>query len=211
MKILVFDTETTGLPKKSCNIYETQNWPHILQLSYIIYDSEKNKILTNHDFLIKIAKDVEISKESIKVHGITRRKVENQGYEMKHILKIFQICLLNCDFAVAHNFTFDKNIIMVEAIRNKIPLSFNKIQDYCTMKNGSKICKIEKINLHGEKYFKYPTLVELHEKLFDNTPKNLHDAYVDILVCLRCFYKIIYNEDLCKKNRNFNSLIKVYI
>ena len=211
MKVLVFDTETTGLPKGQGSIFKTDIWPYIVQLSYIIYDTEKNKIITNQDYIIKIPEHVELSKESIKIHGITKRKIKNQGYEIKHILKIFQICLVNCDFVVAHNLEFDKNMVLVEGIRNKISLSFNKIQNYCTMKNGSKICKIEKVNIHGEKYFKYPTLLELHQKLFNSEPSNLHDAYVDILVCLRCFHKIIYSEDLCKKNKNFNSSIKIYI
>ena len=34
--ILVFDTETTGLPKgKNPSIYKTELWPHIIQLSYL--------------------------------------------------------------------------------------------------------------------------------------------------------------------------------
>ena len=45
MKVLVFDTETTGLPKDNSNIYRTDMWPHVLQLSYLMYDTNKNKIL----------------------------------------------------------------------------------------------------------------------------------------------------------------------
>tara|TARA_Y100000992_G_C21266981_1_gene494459 strand:- start:858 stop:1493 length:636 start_codon:yes stop_codon:yes gene_type:complete len=211
MKVLVFDTETTGLPKDNSNIYRTDMWPHVLQLSYLMYDTNKNKIITNQDYLIKIPKDVEISKESISVHGITRRKIQHQGYEMKYILKIFQACLENSDFVVAHNLQFDRKMLSVEGIRNKIKLDFDRSHCYCTMKSGANTCKIEKRNLHGEIYFKYPKLIELHEVLFGSEPNNLHNAYVDILVCLRCFYKIIYNDDLCIKNKNFNSLIKAYI
>ena len=35
MKILVFDTETNGLPEKNASIYDLNKWPHIIQLSYI--------------------------------------------------------------------------------------------------------------------------------------------------------------------------------
>ena len=46
MKVLVFDTETTGLPKvKKTLVYmRLSKWPHIIQLSYIVYDSDKNDI-----------------------------------------------------------------------------------------------------------------------------------------------------------------------
>ena len=38
MKILVFDTETSGLPERSASIYEHSKWPYIIQLSYVLYD-----------------------------------------------------------------------------------------------------------------------------------------------------------------------------
>ena len=43
---------------------------------------------------------------------------------------------------------------------------------------------------------KYPKLIELHEKLFDKSPNNLHNSFNDILVTLRCFMKLKYNLDL---------------
>ena len=46
MKLIIFDTETTGLPKtKNINIDYLYLWPYIVQFSYIIYDTEINKIL----------------------------------------------------------------------------------------------------------------------------------------------------------------------
>jgi hypothetical protein len=46
MLILVFDTETSGLPKsRSQSIMESHNWPFILQIAWILYDSDKNLIL----------------------------------------------------------------------------------------------------------------------------------------------------------------------
>ena len=211
MKVLVFDTETTGLPQNNPSIYQTHLWPHVVQLSYMLYDTNKNKIMASDDYLIDIPKDVEISQESIDVHGITRRKVDNHGYKMEQILQIFQVCLDECDFIVAHNLQFDKNMLMVEGIRHNIKLGFDTPQSYCTMKNGKKICKIEQVNSYGEIYFKYPKLIELHKTLFNSEPNSLHNAFVDILVCMRCFYKLIYNDDLCVKNIHFNKQIKKYL
>ena len=59
MKVLIFDTETTGLPtERNPSIYETQKWPHVIQLSYIVYDSETNDIITVEDDYIHISDDV---------------------------------------------------------------------------------------------------------------------------------------------------------
>ena len=45
MKVLVVDTETNGLPKGiNPSITETHNWPHILQISFILYDDETHNI-----------------------------------------------------------------------------------------------------------------------------------------------------------------------
>ena len=39
MKILVFDVETTGLPKKRrAALDDFDNWPYIVQLSWVVYD-----------------------------------------------------------------------------------------------------------------------------------------------------------------------------
>ena len=46
------------------------------------------------------------------------------------------------------------------------------------MKQSINICKIEKINRRGEKYFKWPKLNELYLELFKTAPdeKLLHNA-----------------------------------
>ena len=44
MKVLVFDTETTGLPtERNASITNMEAWPHIVQLSYILYDVDEKK------------------------------------------------------------------------------------------------------------------------------------------------------------------------
>ena len=46
MRFLVFDTETTGLPKTKYISPDTLNqWPYIVQFSYIIYDTTLNDII----------------------------------------------------------------------------------------------------------------------------------------------------------------------
>ena len=47
MKVIVFDTETTGLPKKwNASITDKDNWPHIVQFSWILYDIDNNTIIS---------------------------------------------------------------------------------------------------------------------------------------------------------------------
>ena len=59
MKVLIFDTETTGLPlERNPSIYDSSMWPYIVQLSYILYDTSAKKALVAHDWIIKVPSDV---------------------------------------------------------------------------------------------------------------------------------------------------------
>jgi DNA polymerase III epsilon subunit-like protein len=82
-----------------------------------------------------------------------------------------------------------------------------KTNFYCTMQESIELCNIKKTNLLGE-YLKFPKLSELHETLFKSSPKNLHNSLNDILICLRCFYKLRLNEDLLKKNMEIKKMLE---
>lgn len=217
MKVLVFDTETNGLPNgKNPSITETHNWPHILQISYILYDDEKHNIIDIQDHLIKVDKTIAISDECTKIHGITRYKCEKKGIPITDALDLFNNALQQADLVVGHNVSFDKRLIMVECIRQKKAQYFTRLgvrkQEFCTMKTTTELCGIEKINMTtGEKYFKYPSLSELHEKIFGNKPKGTHDSTADILICMRCCEMLRNKVDFVKKGcSKFRELYNLY-
>lgn len=205
MKVLIFDTETTGLPKDyKGSIYDSDNWPYIVQLSYILFDCTQNKILRNVDDIIKVDN---IPVSSIEIHKITQDMSNTQGISIKEALNRFNKVAKQATRLIAHNIQFDKKIIIVESIRNKVASVFvNKPSLYCTMKSTVDVCKIEKEWPDGTKYFKFPTLSELHYHLFSTYPKGVHNAQIDILICLRCYYYLEYKIDLYNKLSEFNFL-----
>lgn len=207
MLVLIFDTETNGLPDGyNTSIFETDKWPYILQLSYILYDIENNKLIELNDFIIN--SKGKVTEESFKINGISEKICKRKGVDINTALYYFNNALQKCDLVIAHNLSFDKRVYMVECIRNGIPQYFSKRdinnvkickKEYCTMKNTISLCKIEKINKNGHKYYKYPKLIELYIKLFNhNDVKNLHDSMADILVCFRCYYYLEYKQDIYK-------------
>jgi DNA polymerase-3 subunit epsilon len=208
MKVLVFDTETTGLPKeKNASIYQTELFPHIVQLSYILYDTDTNEPMIIVDNIIKIDETVELPEESVAIHKITRQMTRTKGIHIKSALARFNYFLNMADIAIAHNIKFDKKVIMVECIRNKIAHCFKNIKEYCTCMNGIEICKIPKVNDKGETYFKYPRLSELHQKLFNYVPDGTHNALIDVLLCLRCYVYINYNGYDALNNPKLSALL----
>ena len=197
----MFDTETTGLPiGRNPSIRETKKWPHIVQLSCILFDTDTNEIIRSYDTVVKVPDNIKISEESISLHGISRDISNTRGLPVKDVLKEFNQMLIASDKVIGHNISFDKRVVMVESIRLYISQYFTidgaRKPEYCTMKNSVDICKIEKVGKDGDKYFKYPSLTELHDKLFQKTPKNVHNSMVDILVCLRCYCKLEHNMDI---------------
>lgn len=214
MKILVFDTETNGLPKsRNESIFNTTEFPYILQLSYILYDSECNKIIKYKDLYVK---DVEIKEESFKINNISKDILDKKGENIKNVLNDFIDTIKLCDILVAHNYSFDKKIIMAECVRNQLFYKLNYVikqkNNYCTMINSKNICKIININyLNNTKYpnnYKYPKLIELHKKLFniEINSSNLHNSLIDCIYTLKCYYKMIYDVNLFEINEELINL-----
>jgi len=220
MLVLLFDTETNGLPiGYNPSIFDHEKWPYILQLSYILYDIENNNLIELKDFIIN--SKGKINNESYKINNISEKLCKRKGIDIKIALNYFNNALQMCDLVIAHNLSFDKRMIMVEGIRNNINQSFSKKNDlgikikkkeYCTMKNTINLCKIEKINKYGNKYYKYPKLIELYSMLFNNCDvKNLHDSMADILVCFRCYYYLEYKKDIYKIcNKKLKNIFELY-
>ena len=205
MRVLVFDTETTGLLPAGypCIQSTVSKYPHIVQLSYLVYDSDTHKIVHEQDDIIMVNNDVEISEKSTEIHGISKQLSKNRGIHIESALEILSLYVKQCQCIVAHNIDFDLTMINVECMRTNInyPFTQDKIY-YCTMNKSKTLCNIirkyRNVGPNGqmrmETYVKKPTLEELHLHLFKRSPKGLHDSMVDVRVCFRCFLKIVYDK-----------------
>ena len=211
MKVLVFDTETTGLPKdRFASFKDTHLWPHVIQLSCVLFDTE-SRALKKENHIIKIAPEVELTERSVEIHGITRERSECEGIDIAEAMRLFKTLCGEADVIAAHNISFDKSMMMVESQRCGVRHELYRTKSYCcTMKTNKELCNIvAKSPKNGEEYIKYPTLTELHEKLFGVRPANTHDAFVDVLVCLRCYMKVRSGEDICASCPEFDLLFAV--
>lgn len=229
MKFLVFDTETTGLPQtKFINPFTLHQWPYIVQFSYVIYDTLLNDIVESKDYVIKVPESILIPEDSTKIHGITNEISQKKGIPINKVLNEFFYYLRGVDKLIGHNIEFDLNIVKVELLRmiNAGLLTTEEIKIYkydlhfltnyqnisCTLKDSIEFCNIQLIDKKGKSYLKYPKLVELHEKLFNKSPSNLHNSFNDILVTLRCFMKLKHNIDLndnCETFKKYSNQIGI--
>jgi DNA polymerase III epsilon subunit-like protein len=230
MKIAIFDTETTGLPKsKIINELTLHLWPHIVQFSYIIYDTELQKIIKTVDLVIRIPENINISDEVSDIHGITNFISQTSQYKIEDALMHFSNDYLNygIDLIVGHNLSFDINMLKVELMREIINNQNNSndkrmflqllesLDDmkpdsqelYCTMQKTIELCNLKAKTKYGKEYIKFPKLNELHMKLFNSQPRNLHNSLNDVLICLRCYYMLEHKVDIIEIDSEIKSLL----
>lgn len=208
MRVLLFDTETTGLPHpRNASVTDVNAWGHIVQWSWMVYDVDTHTIRKVRDTLIQLPKGMLIPEESTRIHGITTEDMRAHGNLFPKILAEFVADYETCGYLVAHNLEFDRKMIQVECFRHNLPVNFvwsrRKVIQYCTMKQSKSICGIKEYFRRGPDrgtmYIRYPKLHELHHTLFDKTQttdlQNLHNSLVDILVCFRCFHVLVFEKD----------------
>lgn len=156
MKMLFFDTETTGLrPGNIC------------QLSYITVDtSSKPYEIYGKNIFFKVDY-VEPSAEDI--HGFSVEKLEHLsgGITFRERYHEFLEDFLYCDIVIGHNVPFDIKFIEKEFL--DCGIKFKPKNIFCTMKYYKDICKLRG---RGSEY-KNPKLSEVTDFL------NVNSMYID--------------------------------
>ncbi len=185
---LIFDTETTGLPKNyNAPISDTDNWPRCVQIAWQLHDAMGN-LLDHQDYLIQ-PNGFNIPYESEQIHGISTALAEQDGVPLLEVLGKFNEALAKATFVVGQNVDFDINVMGCEFFREKIQniLQELPVLDTCT-EHTAELCKIP--GGRGGK-FKLPTLTELHEYLFGEPFAEAHNATADVEATTRCFLELL--------------------
>ena len=193
---LIFDTETTGLPKSwNAPITDTDNWPRCIQIAWQLHDAMGN-VLEHNDFLIK-PDGFNIPFDAERIHGISTELAQEQGIDLDKGLALFNQALQKTKFIVGQNLEFDLNIMGCEfhrlGVENK--LTTLPVLDTCTEKTAQ-MCQIP--GGRGGKY-KLPTLTELHNHLFGVGFGEAHNATADVEATTRCFFELIRLREFTKE------------
>ena len=243
VKILVFDTETTGLPPETSLSWKKKQkwnkkllnkhffpemwsqvihkWPSIIQLSYIFYDTLDPTNAKIFNQYIDIPDHIDISATSINIHHITKDIIEKlpptNKKNIHDALKDFLQDFEKADVIVGHSVAFDRQMIISELLRLKdstentdaiLKMMDNK-KFHCTMERTKKRCNLL-IDKKGIQQLKLPKLIESYEHFFGYKPdpKLLHNAIIDVVVCLRVYCMTFEPKlDVYKTNREITKYI----
>ncbi len=188
---LIFDTETTGLPKRWDAPYtDVDNWPRVVQIAWQLHD-ELGNLIEHQDFLIK-PDGFDIPYDAESIHGISTALAQKDGVPLEEMLAQFNIALSKTKFLVGQNLKFDLNVTGAEFERTQIANDLQELPvlDTCT-EHTAQLCQIP-----GGRYgkFKLPTLTELHQYLFNQPFGEAHNATADVEATTRCFLELVRRE-----------------
>ncbi|WP_347373304.1 DNA polymerase III subunit alpha [Aequorivita sp. Q41] len=193
---LIFDTETTGLPKRfNAPVSDSDNWPRCIQIAWQLHDAMGN-LIENQDYLIK-PEGFNIPFDAEKIHGISTELAMAEGISLEEMCEKFKIALSKTKFIVGQNVGFDLNIMGAEFFRLGIenPMPELPVLDTCT-ETTAQLCQIP--GGRGGK-FKLPTLTELHEYLFNEAFGEAHNATADVEATTRCFFELVRRQIFTKE------------
>jgi len=193
---LIFDTETTGLPRDwNAPLTDSDNWPRAIQIAWQLHD-DLGQLVEAKDFLIR-PDGFDIPFDAERIHGISTELALQQGVSLDEVLVEFNDALSRSTFVVGQNIKFDINIMGAELLRRKAQSNLHDLPvlDTCT-ETTANLCKIP--GGRGGR-FKLPTLTELHQYLFQVPFGEAHNATADVEATTRCFFELVRREVFTKE------------
>lgn len=212
MKVLVFDTETTGVNRDMKNPTAATN-PYIVQLAGLLFDLDDNMEMfvpqgtpaATH-FVTLLNYGVEIPAACTDVHGITKAMCDRAGVPPSEALYLFREMMDLADLLVAHNAEYDIDLLKIAYARDGWdgdPFKDRSIYD--TMKVATPIVKARKKRMNGPEDWKWPTLTECYKHFFNMPFEGAHDAGVDCLAALDVYLALTGKTAILPEGKTFNA------
>ncbi|MCK5704130.1 MAG: 3'-5' exonuclease, partial [Cyclobacteriaceae bacterium] len=185
---LIFDTETTGLPKnKQAPLSDFDNWPRVVQIAWQLHDPT-GKLLSNENYIVK-PDGFTIPFNAEKVHGISTQRALDEGKQLDEVLDRFTEDLNKAELIIGHNILdFDVKVVGSEYLRREKENVIVKKEALDTQFASTEFCAIPG-GRGGQ--FKWPRLLELYKKLFGEEFEDAHDAAYDVAANAKCYFGLI--------------------
>jgi DNA polymerase III subunit epsilon len=181
---LFFDTETTGIPKNyKAPVSDLKNWPRLVQIAWLVTD-ENGAEISSAEHIVK-PNGFAIPSDAAKIHGITTDIALARGVDIKIVLDAIVKDIGSAATLIAHNIAFDEKILGAELLRAGYSNCVEGKARRCTMQSATDFCR-----LPGPYGFKWPTLNELHLKLFRESFSGAHRALVDVRASAKCYFEL---------------------
>ena len=185
---LIFDTETTGLPRNyNAPLSDSENWPRVVQIAWQLHDVKGNLISANS--IIVKPEGFTIPFNAAQVHGISTERALAEGAALQNVMNEFVEAVKQTKYLCGHNIEFDLSIVGAEFFRlgmsdffagkPVIDTKSDPVTEFCAIPGGK-----------GGK-FKWPKLEELYKKLFNAGFEEAHNAAFDVQATAKAFFELL--------------------
>jgi DNA polymerase-3 subunit epsilon len=186
MKLLSFDTETTGLPNWGIPSNDAAQ-PHLVEIAAQLVDTSTRETLDEMSFIIKPdGWSWDESSEAFQKHGITMERAMDEGIPEISALDQFMVMYERCDVRMAFNTVFDNRILRIAQMRYRFDpeamRSWKEDKDLyvCAMRLAQK-------HIGG----KTPSLVKAHAHFFgEDVFKETHRALADTIGAKEVYFAL---------------------
>lgn len=192
MRVLFFDTETTGLPLWR-EPSEHPDQPYIVDIACELWDVDGDKRELADSWETLINPGVSISEEVSAIHGITTEMVEKEGVPTKDALVDFFGFAGRADLLVGHNVSFDIRLVRIQTARIYTRKWEPAVPTFCTMKRTTNICKIPSAKPRHRNDWKWPKLSEAVKHFFNEETPDAHRAMPDVISARRIYFHLLDN------------------
>ena len=191
-KYIVFDTETTGVPK---NNWSDWSECHLIQSAWLVVDIHFN-IISTKSFIVKNDNRFNSSEGALKVHHITDEFREKNGITFYEAISHFLNDCKKSNGIICHGALFDIGLLVKESIIYNVDISeLSNITVFDTKLSD----KYVGMSLN---------LSDTIKKISPNFVVNVdgikeHDALYDSYLCLRLFMESTNKDQMIKKFEYF--------
>lgn len=185
---LVFDVETTGLPAyTNGRLYpyrRSSKYPRLVSVAWVVLRRDAGRLESSEHWVIR-PKGFTIENEH--VHGISAAAAARDGVPLRRVVARLLACLDrlggDLDELVAHNMSFDINVLLAELHRRGHEEAVRRLRGLrlvCTMRTGAALLDLPR----------WPRLPALCDRLDVAFEGAQHDALADARACARCYLRL---------------------
>ncbi|WP_184542358.1 3'-5' exonuclease [Mucilaginibacter sp. FT3.2] len=198
--LLFIDTEASGLPLKWNLPYSAdENWPHALQVSWLIYDKH-HALVKQQDHYIN-AEGINITPAALDIHGLTPEFLAANGRPPAEIMQLLVADVLQYQpMLIGHFIRLDYYLLGAAFYRSAMENPLNKLPVFCTM--------VATTQLVHSSLTRHLRLEELYYMLFNTDLQNQHNALHDAQATATCFFELrnrgeISDKSIRQQNQDF--------
>ncbi|WP_187774845.1 3'-5' exonuclease [Pedobacter sp. BS3] len=199
--LLFIDTETSGLPRKWNVPYsKDKNWPHAVQMAWVVYTRNGDMVKQENHYISDC--DFNIEPSAVKVHGITRKFLNDNGVPRVEVLSKLEEDLNQYQPIVAGHFMeLDYHVIGADFSRIGKDNPLKNFPVFCTMLATRHLVRNPAVN--------YLRLNELYTMLFGKKFHFQHNALADAQATAECFFLLIRRNDINEEQLEKQSRITI--